>query len=411
MMTTRDVNDGRVPKLGQGVLRFLGSLGQRSEAELYLRIFRELPAEEFALLVPAATVLRERAGTLAEQIRFLRDLELSPTVVLDALDAPNDGAAAHFYSALIEVGLEAVELRIEGGTVIEKQIFRVPLGENQVLVVRLARGEGRRLTELASVLLPYKTLFLRDAGGLGPHVAQSVEVSPGHVFQVNQSGIATINLRSDAEDLLQSGLLGHGDGPVFELAREILEGPAGERARATVSVASPLSILRELFTVSGEGTLIKRGAAIDTHEGWEGVDVGRVRQLLEIGFGRTVREEFFRRVPLRIHLEAEYRGMALVEPGRYAAFLSKFAVLPVARGEGLGQDLWWSLTKVAPSLYLRARADNPINSWYRSVCDGMHRSGRWIVYWRGVDANSVPELVSDALTRPEDFEAAGRPVG
>lgn len=395
--------DRPAPKLGQGVLRFLGSLGQRSEAELYLRIFQALSPEEFALLVPSASVLRERSGTLAEQIRFLRDLDLSPTLVLDALDVPDDGAAAHFYSALIEAGLEAVEFCVVSGTSVTKETIRVDLAENQVLVVRLSTGQQARLVELASVLCPYKTLFLRDSGGLGPHQTQPIEVSPGHVLQITPSGIATINLRSDADELSRSGLLNHEEDLLFYRARQILEGPAGERPRATVSVASPLSILRELFTVSGDGTLIKRGAAITVREGFMGVDIRRVRELLEIGFDRPIREEFFQRIPLHVHLEDEYRGMALVEAGEHASFLSKFAVLPVARGEGLGQDLWWSLSTLTPSLYWRSRAENPINGWYRNVCDGMHRAGRWIVFWRGIPAEIVPELVKDAISRPDDF--------
>lgn len=402
-MTEQRATGRAAPKLGQGVLQFLGSLGQRSEAELYLRIFQALPPEEFALLVPSVAVLDERSGTLAEQIRFLRDLDLCPIVVLDALDAPSDGAAAHFYSALMEAGLEAVELAVDSGTVLKKENLRISLAENQVLVVRLSSGEEERLVELASVLSPHKTLFLRDEGGLGPHQTQAIEVSPGHVLQSTPSGIATINLRSDAEELLRSRLLSQEESLLFERARRILEGPTGERARATVSVASPLAILRELFTVTGEGTLIKRGAAIKAHDGWAAVNVPRVRELLEIAFSRSVRNEFFERVPLHVHLEDEYRGMALVEAGTHAAFLSKFAVLPVARGEGLGQDLWWSLSKLTPSLYWRSRAENPINSWYRNVCDGMHRAGRWIVFWRGVEAARVPDLVEDAISRPEDF--------
>ncbi len=393
------------PRLGQGVLRFLGSLGQRSEAELYLRIYQGLPAEQFALLVPSASVLRERAGTFAEQIRFLRDLELSPTVVLGALDPPDDGARAHFYSALLEVGLEAVELCIDRASILTKDNLSVALGEHQILVLCLEGDQQGRLVEVAAALTPHKTLFLRDAGGLGPHRSDSIELSPGHLLQVSSSGIATINVRSDADELLRLALLGKEDTRLFETARAILQGPTGHRPRATVSVASPFSILRELFTVSGEGTLIKRGAAISTSQGWTGVDQGKVRELLESAFERTVRPEFFEREPLAVHLESEYRGMALVEKGEHAAFLSKFAVLPVARGEGLGQDLWWSLSKASPRLYLRARADNPINSWYKNVCDGMYRAGRWIVYFRGVPAEHVPVLVKDAVERPEDFVA------
>ena len=37
------------------VLTFLESVGRRAEAELYLRLFRQLPKESFALIAPALT--------------------------------------------------------------------------------------------------------------------------------------------------------------------------------------------------------------------------------------------------------------------------------------------------------------------------------------------------------------------
>jgi acetylglutamate kinase len=98
--------------------------------------------------------------------------------------------------------------------------------------------------------------------------------------------------------------------------------------------------------------------------------------------------------------------MALLEPGaRGVTYLSKFAVLPFARGEGLGQDLWWEMRKDTPELYWRSRPDNPINGFYLSTCDGVHKTQDWHVYYCGVDAGLVPDLVADALARPVDLKA------
>src|SRR5215813_14046471 len=54
------------------VLTFLESVGRRSEAEFYLKLFRELPKESFAIIAAEAAVLRYAAGSLVEQLRFLR---------------------------------------------------------------------------------------------------------------------------------------------------------------------------------------------------------------------------------------------------------------------------------------------------------------------------------------------------
>ena len=50
-------------------------------------------------------------------------------------------------------------------------------------------------------------------------------------------------------------------------------------------------------------------------------------------------------------------------------------------------------------------SDNPITGWYMSLCDGMQRTAQWHVFWRGVDAARVPDLVAEALARPADFGA------
>ena len=48
-MTPKTANS---PDAAGVVLTFLESVGRRSEAELYLKLFRELPKESFAIIAP-----------------------------------------------------------------------------------------------------------------------------------------------------------------------------------------------------------------------------------------------------------------------------------------------------------------------------------------------------------------------
>jgi len=209
-------------------------------------------------------------------------------------------------------------------------------------------------------------------------------------------------LRSDSAELRGLGVLNAEDERCLLSCQSVLEAP-GADPKATVSVAAPPSKMRELFTVRGAGTLVKLGSAVERHEALSTLDAQRLRGLLDQAFGRRVRDEFFVRRPLRLYLESEYRGVALLEPGRGAAFLSKFAVLPLAQGEGVGQDLWWAMAKETPSFYLRARPTNPIGNWYATVCDGMQRTKDWNVYWKGIEAGAIAGIIEDAIGRPQDF--------
>lgn len=390
--------------LAEGVLHFLGSLGQRSEAELYLRLFRSLSRGHFALLVPTRGVIEEHSGMVAEQLGFLRHLGLYPSLLLGAVDSVDQEHFDELERALGEVDLKPCFYDVGEGD--KAELAREPsLAPDTIRVFRMSRPSDATLAQVTGEIAPRKVLFLRRAGGLGPHQGPRVELGPGHFLPAGGSGICVINLRNDATALLEQDFFGDQDRLWLARSEMVLEGSLGRDLRATVTVASPLSILRELFTVRGEGTLIKLGSAIQTVSGYEALARDRLETLLSDAFGRAVLPHFWSRAPLQVYLEADYRGVALLEPGRDAAFLSKFAVLPIAQGEGLGQDLWWALSKDYPAVYFRARVSNPINAWYRTVCDGMHRAGEWIVYWRGVKAERLPELIRDALSRPEDFEA------
>src|SRR5262249_42203292 len=130
--------------------------------------------------------------------------------------------------------------------------------------------------------------------------------------------------------------------------------------RLTVSVTSPLDLLRELFTVKGAGTLVRKGSHITRHLAWAAVDRARLVAVVEESFGRPLVAGFDERPVLAVYVADEYRGAAVVTPAPLAPYLSKFAVGTVSRGEGVGRDLWRAMEGDFPRLFWRSRAANPI---------------------------------------------------
>lgn len=387
----------------QAVLQFLESVGERSEAEIYLRLYRSLPRGRFALVAPSARSIRESGGALSEQLAFLKHLGLYASVVIGAVDPVEEEPLEWLLEAMQGEDLSPVVLDPEETGALRAAAQRLEDGQFPVFVLRAPSDD--RLAALVRDVSPRKVVFLRAAGGLGPSGGSRIELSPGHFLPVHESGIGVINLRSDERPLVDGAFLSETDVPWLARCRRVLEAlEANAVTSSTVSIASPLSVLQELFTVRGEGTLVKLGAQIESFDRYDDVDLVRLASLIAESFGRPVLPRLFQRVPLSIHLEREYRGLALVEPGlEDLGYLTKFAVLPLARGEGLGQDLWWSVARRHPCFYWRSRADNPINAWYATVCDGMQRAREWNVYWRGVEIERVPRLVADALARPRDL--------
>jgi acetylglutamate kinase len=117
--------------------------------------------------------------------------------------------------------------------------------------------------------------------------------------------------------------------------------------------------------------------------------------------------EFFDRPPLAVYVDEHYRGAAIVLTGGAAPYLSKFAVEPQAQGEGMGNDLWQALARDFSRLFWRTRHDNPILPWYLGLADGMARTARWYILWRGIDAARIPEVMVEAEALPPDFATPG----
>lgn len=212
--------------------------------------------------------------------------------------------------------------------------------------------------------------------------------------------IPFINLATDYEALLAQRALSPKQHFLLAYARKLVLSVPHPMLAA---ITSPLQLLRELFTVKGAGTLIKRGSSILRKDGYADVDLQRLEALLTSGFGRPPVPDFFERPMARVYLEEGYRGVALVDAVPLGGYLSKFAVERAAQGEGIGRDIWQVVTADFPCLFWRARAKNPIGAFYTQECDGMLRFPDWHVFWKGMDPARIPDAIAFAMSQPVDL--------
>lgn len=391
------------------MLTFLESVGRRSEAEFYLRMFHGLPKESFAVIVPGGPVVRSALGSIVEQLRFLADLGLYTTVVLGLFD-PDSGATSseRLTKRLPAAALSPTpHLMSEPGLV---EAVRDELRRERIPVLHFAKVEGEtveqrlaQLGELVRRLGTRKVALLRRRGGFRPLAGKRADAQ----FNVEGGRISILNLTTDRERIAP-GLLSKRDSELLTASDRLIQ--LAEPNPLLISITSPLNLLKELFTVKGAGTLIKRGSVVQRHTSYATIDVPRLRQLIETSFGKELAPGFFELPPLSVYVDASYRGAAIVHDAYPAPYLSKFAVQPEAQGEGIGRDIWEALVRDHAELFWRSRADNPIASWYVSVCDGMVRRAAWQVYFRGIPVELIPEAVAQAEKRGADFSTPGEPA-
>ncbi len=418
---------------GDMVLRFIASIGGPREAQFYLSLFRSQFPESFAIIAVSNEILRQAPGALAVDLRFLARLGLTPVVMLGLLDGQHDNddgerSAANRGDFAVRAHADAIARRLRED--ISCAIIHAPHNDDQrdgpsssgdsaeapspdatptttmAAKVRAAARNGAlpivvsgnwpsgnrtsalkqrfaTLTALAGTLRTRKIVVLGRQSGLQPMdgaIPSLVDITYEHDELAARLPRSKAALLSAIRDLIE-------DVP----------------HRLTVSVTSPLDLLRELFTTYGAGTLLRRGSRIQRHHDYRDLNCERIRFLLESAFERPLVRSFFEQPVERLYIADNVRGLAIITDSPLGPYLSKFAVEREAQGEGVGGDLWRALAADCPSLLWRSRAGNPINRWYQHRCHGMMRTGDWHVFWRGLPVEHIADAVNYALAQPADF--------
>jgi acetylglutamate kinase len=386
--------------------RFLESVGQKADIELYLRMFQAQEKKSFAIIAADAQIVRTALDPFHFDLRILAGLGLCPVVLLGLFDAKDaNRQAQRVFDWLVEDQVPArivsSSLAIVGSSItldaatVDEIVNVIRTGAIPIVSLEAARDlttDARfdLLVALASALETRKVVFLSSTRGLEREGAPPISV---------------VNLSTDYERLLGAkGQLAHRHYTLLRQARDLLQGVPH---RMTIAVVDPLSLLRELFTVGGAGTLIRKGSRIERHTGFEQIDRERLRGLLESAFGRSLRPEALDRGVEHVFLEENYHGAALLTASPIIPYLSKFAVERTAQGEGIGGDIWNVMVRDYPAFFWRSRPTNPITPFYVRQCDGMTRFPEWNIFWRGLAPTSIAPAIEYALAQSADFEAPG----
>ncbi|MBB6183593.1 acetylglutamate kinase [Oleiagrimonas soli] len=432
----------------QTIVRLLSSMGSAKEIQQYLKRFSQLDAKRFAVVKVGGAVLRDELDALISSLSFLQQVGLTPIVL--------HGAGPQLDEEMTAAGIEKQTvdgLRVTSPKALEV-VRRVFQTQNLRLVEALQDMDVRATSILSGV---FEASFLdRDRLGLVggvdavnlapieaslrigsiPVIASLGETAEGQILNVNADFAAnelvralqpykivfltgtgglldehgeiidSINLRTEYEHLMAQPWLHSGMRLKIDQIKHLLDDLP---LTSSVSITRPGQLAKELFTHKGSGTLIRRGERVLTFEGsWDGVDISRLRALIESSFRRRLAADYFERTqPYRVYISENYRAAMILTEEEGFAYLDKFAVLDDAQGEGIGRAVWQVMREANPRLFWRSRHGNVVNHFYYAESDGCLKQEHWKVFWYGLDGfDAIARCVAHCAQRPATLEDA-----
>ena len=409
------------------IVRLLSSMGSAKEIQQYLKRFAELDAKRFAVVKVGGAVLRDELQDLASSLTFLQQVGLTPIVL--------HGAGPQLDEELTAAGIE--KQTIDGLRVTSPKalgIVRRVFQQQNLRLVEALQSMDTRATSVSSGVFLADYLELERYGMVGkvrsinlapieaglransiPVIASLGETDEGQILNVNADIAAnelvrvlqpykivfltgtgglldgegkvidSINLSTEYEHLMAQPWINGGMRLKIEQIADLLDSLP---LTSSVSITRPAELAKELFTHKGSGTLVRRGEKVRSVGAWDGIDLARMRGLIESSFGRQLVADYFERtVPYRIYVSENYRAAMILTMEDGLPYLDKFAVLDDAQGEGLGRAVWQVMREENPRLFWRSRHGNPVNAFYHAESDGCLKQPKWKVFWYGLDSH------------------------
>ncbi|HEX6221884.1 MAG TPA: acetylglutamate kinase [Acidimicrobiia bacterium] len=434
------------PDIRETIVQLLSNVSDGKEIHTYLQRFSELERTRFAVIKVGGAILRDRLEETAASLALLHTVGLTPIVIhgggpqldekLEAdgvasekvdglrvttpevLDAARDvftsqniklveairaqGVDAHgltqgvFDAQLVDhdrygwvgeptsVHLDLLRSIVKSGAIpILTCLGVVPGGQ----MVNINADSATRI--LVHEVRPMKIIFLSDTGGL---------------LDGDGNVIDSINLATDFDELMSADWVHSGMRlKLAEINRLLEDAPL----TTSVSITTPGALARELFTHSGDGTLVRMGEPINRLTQPEDVDEKRLIPLIEGAFRQTLETSWWDEISLlSVYISESYRAAAVVAELDEFIYLDKFAIDESARGEGLARTVWDHMIRDYPSLVWRSRADNAFNPFYEKESDGSMTFNGWTIFWKGVhDFDLIGRAVKRLSEMPASFTA------
>jgi len=277
------------------VLRSLSAVGATKEAKFYAELFASQEAERFALIVLDPRCLKNPLlEALISNLKILSDLELSPVMLVGALD--DDRTSVKFQAQRLAKDLDQASVKTAKLNTASYQLIPEVRQKARQGIMPILEMEERRgkmsLQKIVTELKPNKVIFLQPSGGLS-HRGER---------------LSFVNI-DRLEETLNPDELTVGQSRFITLVKEL----AKEKENQAVYVmASPLNLLAELFTTKGSGTMLRRAAPIMVVPTLARTDKARLKTSIEEAFSKPIKPLFLRSKIYKGFIEENYRGGAIL---------------------------------------------------------------------------------------------------
>ncbi len=420
------------------ILKFLSSISSEKEIRKYIERFSS-DDYKFAIVKAGGLILKEEVQHLVASIGFLYEIGLKPIIVhgagpqinealkkskikpsfinghritdantlkivISELHKANENLCNELhksdvkaYSCLTDIFKCNIKDRNLGlvGEIYEtndnkiKSLIRdnyvpviSPLGlcKNQTLNINADSAANA----ISKKIQPDKVIFLTSVGG---------------IFNQNNELISNISLKDDFDDLMKSKWLHSGMRLKLEQVKNILnELPTA----SSVSITNPKNMTRELFTDNGFGTMVKLGHTIQNISLLTKQNKLDIQNIIESSFKGKLIHNYYDSNKRTFLLSDCNRAVISISELNDFCYMDKFAVLSDARGEGLGSAIWKKMVRNNKKIFWRSRISNPINNFYKNVCDGFQKNNQWLIFWIGENqVQEIAKYIEYALNQPE----------
>jgi acetylglutamate kinase len=307
----------------QTIVQLLSNVSDGKEVHFYLQRFAESGTTRFAVIKIGGAILRDKLEETAASLALLHTVGLTPIVI--------HGGGPQLDERLSDAGI--VSEKLDGLRVTTPEILDVArevFTEQNIRLVEAIRAQGveaHGLTQgvfdaeyvdrdryalvgepasvhldllrsiVSSGAIPILTCLGVAPGGQLVNInADSAtrilvhEVQPMKIIFLVDSGglldgdgevIDSINLATDYDTLMSEDWVHSGMRlKLAEIKRLLDDTPA----TSSVSITTPSALARELFTHSGDGTLVRKGERIDKLTDKGDIDPDRLVTLIESAF-------------------------------------------------------------------------------------------------------------------------------
>jgi acetylglutamate kinase len=360
----------------ENVERLIEITGNQNDSIIFLESFKSLEPHKFSLVYLHSETVVQCFHIILFDLELLLSLDLFPTIII----SKSSFEYIHlFYKNLNQQKFSFINSDTD---LFENVNINILNKKISIIVLQTEIDSIIKFTELVNLFDPKKFILIDLEAPL----------------KDNTTGekISLINLRDEIKLNLNESQMS-----LFNEISSFMK--LSNSSKLQFAYTTPFGFLKELFTIKGSGTFIKKGSEIIEYKDINSIDLSRLKNLLEISFKKNIKTEFFSKKIDSILLEKEYNGAALFIKTEFGFYLSKFAVGEIARGEGIGRDIWEKMKQTFSTIFWRSKINNPINHWYRKECQGFHKTEKWIYYWIQFDIKYILNLFNYLENLEEDF--------